>query len=94
MTGREDLVQSIGMTIASSLNFFGAIAALVVNPDNRNNPFFYTAMTTSFLYIMSNGYKTYQLCTARLEPVELREIKVDTFAKRIEAERKEKVNAR
>lgn len=70
------------------------MAALVVNPINRSNPFFYTAMTTSFLYICSNGYKTYKLCTATPEPIELKEIKVDTFAEKIEAERKDKTNER
>jgi membrane carboxypeptidase/penicillin-binding protein len=52
--------QPAGMLFASSLNFFGAIASLIAIPSSRNNPFFYTAMVTSGIYMASNIIKVAQ----------------------------------
>jgi hypothetical protein len=52
--------QPAGMLLASSLNFFGAVAGLITVPDSRTNPFFYTAMVTSSIYMLSNGLKVFQ----------------------------------
>lgn len=73
----KEAAHPAGMLLASSLNFFGAIAAMIAVPSSRNNPFFYTAMATSSIYMISNGLKLYQeLSKPKERPAFLQEITV------------------
>lgn len=56
----DSAIHPLGMLAASSLNFFGAISAMIAVPSSRSNPFFYTAMATSLIYMLSNGIKVAQ----------------------------------
>ena len=81
----SNAIQPAGMLVASSLNFFGAIAAMIAVPSSRNNPFFYTAMVTSSIYMFSNAVKLCQeVNKERQEPLttELREVAINTFVQR------------
>lgn len=85
-------IQPAGMLLASSLNFFGAVASVMLVPSSRDNPFFFTAMITSLIYMLSNGTKLVQELRKE-KPQELTEIvilgAVDREMQRREAQAKE-----
>ena len=77
----KEAAHPAGMLLAWSLNFFGPITAMIAVPSSRNNPFFYTAMATSSIYMISNGLKLYQELSKPIErPVFLQEIIVQKDA--------------
>lgn len=87
------LIQPLGMAIGSTINLCGAITSLVisVNKDKVDPlPFICTAMFTSFLYVASNSYRSYQICKQPVVDTELKEIKIVSFTDKLEEERKEK----
>ena len=51
----KSVIAPLGMMLASSLNIFGGMAAIGLNPENRGNPFFYTAIATSGIYAFVNA---------------------------------------
>jgi len=56
-----DIIHPLGMMFASSLNLCGALTSLIVSSKDRGNPFYYTAMATSAIYIASNAVKVAQV---------------------------------
>ena len=52
----KDYVQPVGMLAASTLNLAGAGVHQITSTADRDNPFYFTAMTTSAMYMVANGY--------------------------------------
>ncbi len=58
--------QPLGMAIGSSINLAGGIASLILSSQSQTInplPFICTAMLTSAMYVGSNTYRAYQICT-------------------------------
>lgn len=66
---KSEYVQPALMGAASLLNIMGSGVAILVGadrtPDGKTNPFFYTALTTSVLYLGANVFKMGQIYQAR-----------------------------
>ena len=77
----KDAIQPAGMLFASSVNFLGALAGLIVSPETRTNPFFYCAMFTSCLYMASNGLRVKQLWNKPKEIVPLNTVIVERITR-------------
>ena len=81
MSKWRDYIQPAGMLAASTLNLAGAGIHQLTSATDRDNPFYYTAMTTSAMYMVANGYaakKVYdshvQAEKERRKPAPLQEI--------------------
>ncbi|CAB4214000.1 hypothetical protein UFOVP1454_13 [uncultured Caudovirales phage] len=69
----KELIQPLGMMCASSLNVIGGAILLMVSEKDRSNPFIYTAMTTSLIYVVSNAIKSYQVHQEQVQSFQERE---------------------
>ena len=81
MSKWKDYIQPVGMLAASTLNLAGAGVHQLTSTADRDNPFYYTAMTTSAMYMVANGYATKKVYDShvlaekeRRKPVPLQEI--------------------
>ena len=65
----REYVQPVAMGLASGANVVGSFFAMSAGADKvkqadgsiATNPFFYTAMTTSFMYAFANAYEVYRI---------------------------------
>ncbi len=86
---KTDYIQPAGMAFASLLNMVGSVSAMIVGADKVNdriNPFFYIAFSTSCLYFASNVFRMGQIrqqhnktfAKIELERRELKEVVIDS----------------